>query len=538
MKKVLGIILMLFGGLLTLAGAVDITNTWGLFLTSLGIIFIGFKLFNQIPGKLNNHVKALEEKREELELFITNKEEEKDKIILEAKRIAEEESTELITHNEELIAHLEKKLENKEAEWDKFVADAKSQADKEIVELYENRTAILSELKEAKEETEKLRKKINTQVKKLAKAKELHSSATYALETYAGRDFMYEKIAFPKTDFLALEELAPTVILKLKSMDVKPLRAAYKDNAKVIDQVLKTYEKRYTTKANTSIYQLMVIALRAELQNLLYNLKYEKLDTTINDVKETTGKYLKLAAEGNQSIAPTLTKFIGEIEHLFINAVKIEYEYYVKKEQEKSEQAALREQMRQEAEERKLLKEERKKIELEEVKYHNEITKIEEQLIDADDEKTAQLNARILELQKQLDDVEHKKEDVINRQNGKAGNVYVISNIGSFGENVFKIGMTRRIDPMERVKELSSASVPFPFDIHSFIFSDDAVALESKLHTNLNENRVNKVNLRKEFFNVTLDELETLVEGIDSTAEFNKTILAEQFRQSQYYGEH
>lgn len=537
MKKILGVILMLIGGILTLTGALDITNTWGLFLTSLGLTFLGYKLFNQTPGKLNNHVKALEEKRDELELFITNKEEEKDKIISAAMKIAEEESTELITHNEELIEHLEKKLENKEEEWDRIVSEAKAQADKEIVELYENRTAILSELKEAKEETEKLQKKINTQVKKLAKAKELHSSVTYALETYAGRDFMYEQIVFPKADFIALEELSPTVTLKLKSMDVKPLRTAYKDNAKIIDQVLKTYEKRYTTKANTSIYQLMVIALRAELQNLLYNLKYEKLETTVNDVKETTGKYLKLAAEGNQSIAPTLTKFIGEIEHLFINAVKIEYEYYVKKEQEKSEQAAIREQMRQEADERKLLKEERKKIELEEVKYHNEITKIEDQLKDADDEKTAQLNKRILELQEQLDGIEHKKEDIISRQNGKAGNVYVISNLGSFGENVFKIGMTRRLDPMERIKELSSASVPFPFDIHSFIFSDDAVALESKLHTNLNENRVNKVNLRKEFFNVTLDELETLVEGIDSTAEFNRTILAEQFRQSQYYGE-
>jgi len=537
MKKVLGVVIIIFGGLFALAASMDFSEAWGLLISGLVMIYLGYKLMNQVPGPLGRNIVQLEQKRDELEKYITNKEEEKQKIIAEAKEQAEKETTELITHNEELLEHLESKLENKEEEWDRIVSDAKAQADKEIVELYENRTTILSELKEAKEETEKLRKKINTQVKKLAKAKELHSSATYALETYAGRDFMYEKIAFPKADFLALEELAPTVTLKLKSMDVKPLRAAYKDNAKVIDQVLKTYEKRYTTKANTSIYQLMVIALRAELQNLLYNLKYEKIDTTINDVKETTGKYLKLAAEGNQNIAPTLTKFIGEIEHLFINAVKIEYEYYVKKEQEKSEQAALREQMRQEAEERKLLKEERKKIELEEVKYHNEITKIEDQLKDADDEKTAQLNARILELQKQLDDVEHKKEDVINRQNGKAGNVYVISNIGSFGENVFKIGMTRRIDPMERVKELSSASVPFPFDIHSFIFSDDAVALESKLHTNLNENRVNKVNLRKEFFNVTLDELETIVESVDSTAEFNRTILAEQFRQSQYYGE-
>lgn len=83
--------------------------------------------------------------------------------------------------------------------------------------------------------------------------------------------------------------------------------------------------------------------------------------------------------------------------------------------------------------------------------------------------------------------------------NGKAGNVYIISNLGSFGEDVFKIGMTRRMNPQDRVDELGSASVPFKFDVHSFIFSDDAVALENKMHTMLNDKRVNKVNMRKEF---------------------------------------
>ena len=92
--------------------------------------------------------------------------------------------------------------------------------------------------------------------------------------------------------------------------------------------------------------------------------------------------------------------------------------------------------------------------------------------------------------------------------------------------------MTRRLDPFERIKELGSASVPFTFDIHSFIFSDDAVALEQKLHSILNEKRVNKINLRKEFFKVSIDELEKIVYEIDSSAEFNKTMLAEEYNQS------
>lgn len=93
--------------------------------------------------------------------------------------------------------------------------------------------------------------------------------------------------------------------------------------------------------------------------------------------------------------------------------------------------------------------------------------------------------------------------------------------------------MTRRLNPQDRIDELGNASVPFRFDVHSFIFSDDAVGLESRLHEELNSRRVNKVDLRKEFFRVSMDELEEFVNSIGPTAEFNRTILAEEFRQSE-----
>ena len=144
----------------------------------------------------------------------------------------------------------------------------------------------------------------------------------------------------------------------------------------------------------------------------------------------------------------------------------------------------------------------------------------------------ANLKSRILELEGQLASVTVKKENIVALQNGKAGNVYIISNLGSFGDKIFKIGMTRRLDPQDRVNELGDASVPFKFDVHSFIFSDDAVGLETELHKRLDAKRVNKVNRRKEFFYSTVDELEALVSEIDPTAEFNKTMLAEDFRQS------
>ncbi len=379
---------------------------------------------------------------------------------------------------------------------------------------------------------EKYEKQLKTVENKLNRSKELYNSVDYAIKNFTSSSLDTNGYELSPTDKNEYRELYPSVTLKLHYMDVKELRKAYKENEKQIQKLLELYENRYTTKANKTIYSLMVIALQAELQNILYNLKYEKLDEAIKQVKTVTAKYLAIASDGNQSIAGTITKFIGEIEYLFINAVKIEYNYYVKKEQARQEQLAIKEQMRQEAEERKALEVEKKKVEAEEKKYTEQIASLKEQIASAEDSKISELEKRILELESQLAEVTLKKEDIINLQNGKAGNVYIISNLGSFGDKMFKIGMTRRLDPQDRVNELGSASVPFKFDVHSFIFSEDAVGLENALHKKLNSKRVNKVNLRKEFFYSTIDELEQIVNEIDPTAEFNRTMLAEDFRQS------
>ena len=389
-----------------------------------------------------------------------------------------------------------------------------------------------SKIKKLYEEYEAIEKKKKTAQNKLSRLVEIYKSMDYATQEYYNSESFSKSYMLSDSVMQEVEELAPSAILKLHSMDIRELQKAFRQNDKEIQSILTAYVGRYTTKANKCIYQLMVIALRSELQNILVDLRYEKLDNAVEKVQKMTAKYLAIAGEGNQNIAGTLNKFIGQVEYLFINAVKIEYNYYVKKEQARQEQLAIREQMRLEAEERKRLEEDRKKIEKEEAKYSDEIEKIKTQLTTAQDDELQALNARIAELQAQLAGVILKKDEIIKLQNGKAGNIYIISNLGSFGEDVFKIGMTRRADPQDRVNELGDASVPFKFDVHSFIFSDDAVALENKLHTMLNSKRVNKVNLRKEFFRISLDELEELVTSIDTTAEFNRTMAAEEFRQS------
>lgn len=386
-------------------------------------------------------------------------------------------------------------------------------------------------LVELSEKEEKSRKSAANAEQKVRRCKELIKAIQHANEAFGTDDQEVGDLEKLLNEADGL--MSPTVTLTLQCLDMKDLRKRYKENEKNIQATFEKYKDRYTTKANITIYRLMVIALSAELQNVLNNVGFGKLDDALNDIKTITNKYYVIAADGNQSIAPTVKKFIGELDYYFQEAVKIEYEYYVQKERAKEEQRAIREQMRQEAEERRELERQQKQIEKEESKFHDQISQLSQQMADSvDDEKTALLKARIEELQKQLAAVAEQKDKIVELQNGKAGNVYVISNIGSFGEGVFKIGMTRRLEPMDRVNELGSASVPFPFDVHSMIFSDDAVSLETKLHHILNNQRVNKVNLRKEFFRVSLDDLEKLVGEIAPTADFKRTVLAEQYRQS------
>lgn len=320
--------------------------------------------------------------------------------------------------------------------------------------------------------------------------------------------------------------------LHLNCLDVPALRKLLNANRANIQIVIQKYESRYTAKSNKTIYQLMVLALEAEFQNILNNLKFGTVENAKSRVAELLARYYEIASNGNQSIAPTVKRFITELEVLYLDTVNVEYEYYVQRERIKEEQRAIKEQMRQEAEERRQLAQQQKQMEKEEQKYINEIENVKAAMSCTENEEFQKLKSRLSELETLLSKVEDKKEEIINLQNGRAGHVYIISNIGSFGNNVFKVGMTRRLEPQERIDELGSASVPFPFDVHSFIFSENAVELENNLHKILDGQRVNKVNKRKEFFAIDINELERIVHKIDPSAEFKMTVLAEQYNQS------
>ena len=191
--------------------------------------------------------------------------------------------------------------------------------------------------------------------------------------------------------------------------------------------------------------------------------------------------------------------------------------------------------MREEAKLAKEIEEERKKLEKEQQHYQNALHKIELQLAGASEADRVNIEQKREELVQQLQKISQAFKDVDYREaNQRAGYVYIISNIGAFGENVYKIGMTRRLDPQDRVDELGDASVPFNFDVHAMIFSDDAPALEAALHKAFEDRKLNMVNTRREFFNVTLDEIKEVVKkNFDKTVEFIDVPDAEQYRISQ-----
>lgn len=221
--------------------------------------------------------------------------------------------------------------------------------------------------------------------------------------------------------------------------------------------------------------------------------------------------------------------------NLKIQEMNLCYEYSLKKQAEKEEAKRIREEQREAQKLQKEIEEARKTSEKERTHYTNALHRIESQLAHASNEERLDLENRRAEIENQLSKIEEELRQIDYREaNQRAGYVYIISNIGSFGKDIYKIGMTRRLEPTDRVDELGDASVPFRFDIHAMIFSDDAPALESALHRAFDKKKVNMVNTRREFFHVTLEEIEEVVKkNFDKTVEFVKTPAAEQYRESQ-----
>lgn len=264
--------------------------------------------------------------------------------------------------------------------------------------------------------------------------------------------------------------------------------------------------------------KMMLRAYNAECENCMLTVKAGNGETARNRLERTRDQVAKLGTMINLEI--TLHYHQLRLRELDL-ALRYQNAKKAEKEAEKEERARLREEKKVQQE----LAAAKEKLEKERLHYLNVLTQLKEQ---GNEDEAAKIQEKLNEVGAKIEDVDYRAA------NTRAGYVYVISNIGAFGPGIVKIGMTRRLEPMDRINELGDASVPFGFDVHALFFSNDAVGVETELHHRFADARVNQVNLRREFFYTTPVEVREALKEIDGNLlDFVEEPEAEQYRLSQ-----
>lgn len=281
-------------------------------------------------------------------------------------------------------------------------------------------------------------------------------------------------------------------------------------------------------KAHANAYEKLILkAFNGECDSIISKVKYNNVYKIEERLEKLQGTLNKLAEKNHFEITDSYLD-------LKIKELKLVFEYQEKLQEEKEEQREIRELMREEEKVRREIAREEAKAQKEEKDALIALEKAREELKNAHGDELDKLSIKLAELEAKLEEAKLKMERTKSMaEQTRAGHVYIISNIGSFGENVYKIGMTRRLEPLDRVKELGDASVPFKFDVHAMIYSEDAPTLEKSLHNKFTNHRVNKVNLRKEFFNVSLNEIEQEARKNNSDFYLTKIAEAQEYRETQ-----
>lgn len=267
--------------------------------------------------------------------------------------------------------------------------------------------------------------------------------------------------------------------------------------------------------------KLMLRAYNAEADNLVRGMRPYKLSTAIDRLDKVAFTIERLGKTMDIRVAP-------EYHRLRVREMELTADYREMLAREKDREREERDRLREERKAQQDLARERERLDKERQHYLNALAALEAK---GDTEAAERIRAQLQDVDKALQDVDYRAA------NARAGYVYVISNLGSFGEDMIKVGMTRRLEPLDRIRELSDASVPFNFDIHALFFADDAVGIEAQMHQRLADKRVNRVNLRREFFYATpaeaLEHLKSLTGEVISYTELPDAVEYRQSRPSQ-----
>ncbi|KZR63156.1 DUF4041 domain-containing protein [Prochlorococcus sp. MIT 1306] len=413
----------------------------------------------------------------------------------EAKRLVKEAQSRVDGLHRQL-AHIERSLDNANRKFKERTSKAAA--------LEQEREAVQFQIQEAQDTLDEL-----TQLIKLENSL---NEAGFAARRYIGMD-------------------STALTIKLKSN-----REQQKDLGK---ELLEECKRTTWTvdgsvvKGKAHVKQTMTALLRGfngECDAAISTLKHSNDSTVLGKLEKVYNFYEKKAEQQHIPWSSHLWQLKEDEAHIV-------HDNELAKHAEKQEQAEIRRQMREEERAQREMEKVQEEAEREAAKYADLLEKARKEAY-SESEEGAHLD-KIAELERRLTEAEENHQRAMSRaQLTRSGHVYVISNIGSFGQNIYKVGMTRRLEPIDRVRELGDASVPFPFDVHAMIFTEDAPGLEKAIHKRIDEHRLNLVNLRREFFSITLAELQEEAEAaareIGVTAEVRWTLFAEaeQYRQS------
>lgn len=453
-------------------------------LISIIIILMGvLLLYRKVKNPTKAYEKEIANKRNELNNIsekLTKMEKDKKE---ELNKLEKEKKDELTNLEKEKTEEIEKKLSDKQEQLDNINKVYSEKAHEKEVELDQKLINKKSQFKAASRELEKIEEELK--------------EARYEIE------FQECGLYEPKYKFInavAYKEQLDEIRKKQKSM-IKDKTAAVASNDWMVNG-----DKRQGKALNNANIKQILRSFNNETEVIINKVKHSNIDASRKRIQKSFDQLNRLYEREDVHLTNTYL-------NLKFDEMYLAYEYELKKEEEKEELREAREREREEKKLQKELDKEKEKFNKENSKINDEIEHVKQELTTAAAEEKAKLEAEIAKLQAALDknNEEIKKINEYKEKPG-AGYVYIISNIGSFGEGVYKIGVTRRDNPEDRIRELSSASVPFRFDTHVFIFSKNAYDLENELHERFDKQRVNKVNRRKEFFRITMDDVKQIVE--------------------------
>lgn len=426
-----------------------------------------------------------------------------------------------ITDIEKEIDKKKSELKNIESEKEKIIIDK----EKELEEKIKSKESNLNQLISFKEkDIKEIETKFNILEKDYQESISIFTELKKEVSLYESKlDLIEFGIYEPVYDFEKSEDYVTAqnrVIEKQKDLIRLEQAATCSVNWTIDGSLAKG-------KANSKKFiKLVLRAFNGECNSFIAKVKWNN----VNQMKERIHKSYEAINKLGENSAVKIEK---EYLDLKIEELILEYEYQAKKQQEKEELRAIQEELREEEKARREYEQAQKEAEKEESNYQKALEKARKEVEETTGEKHDKLLEKISKLELELKEAQERKERALSMaQQTKRGHIYIISNIGSFGEHVYKIGMTRRLEPIDRVKELGDASVPFQFDIHAMIYSEEAPTLENQLHREFADKKVNMLNYRKEFFKVTLEDIETKLKELDIEAEFIKIPEAMEYRET------